>query len=173
MADKHRIVSPLVEYFEANNMMRDPLDLLGHRLKSVEVKFTQGNSPYSLQNSKRFYFQPDSSLDGENATITAIEFVAQTEQTYLSDGQTLNATADQGKKWMLGIMDRDNDILIYAPLSTFYAPVYTKAGDKFTRKVMMTHFNTQQWMACFIEAIDSSTMSYTDGFTLKIYYKPN
>ena len=70
-------------------------------------------------------------------------------------------------------MDRDNDILIYAPLSTFYAPVYVKAGDKFTRKVMMTHFNTQQWMACFIEAIDSSTMSYTDGFTLKIYYKPN
>jgi hypothetical protein len=173
MADKHRIVSPLVEYFEANNMMRDPLDLLGHRLKSVEVKFTQNNSPYSLQNSKRFYFNPDSSLDGENATITAIEFVGQTEQTYLSDGQTINATVDEGKKWMLGIVDRDNDLLVYSPLSTFYAPVFIENGKLFTRKVMMTHLKTQQWMACFIEAIDSSTMDYTKGFTLKIYYKPN
>ena len=172
MQEKHRIVSPLVEYFLANNFMRDPLEILGHRLKSVEVKFTQSNSPYSLANNKRFYFNPDNNLDGDNAIITAIEFVSQTEQQYLSDGVTLNATADEGSKWMLGIVDRKNDLLVYSPLSTFYAPVFVKSGKKFTRKVMMTHFTTQEWMSCFIEAIDSSTMSYLKGFTLKIYYLP-
>jgi hypothetical protein len=172
MQQKHRIVSPLVDYFLANNFMRDPLEILGHRLKSVEVKFTQGNSPYSLANSKRFYFNPDNNLNGDNAIITAIEFVSQTEQTYLSDGVTLNATADEGSKWMLGIVDKDNDLLVYSPLSTFYAPIYIESGKQFTRKVMMTHFTTQEWMSCFIEAIDSSTMTYLKGFTLKIYYLP-
>lgn len=172
MNNKHRIVSPLVEYFESNNMMRDPLEILGHRLKSVEVKFTQSNSPYSLADNKRFYFNPDDTLNGDNATITAIEWVTQTEQQNLSDGVTTNATTDQGAKWMLGIVDKKNDLLVYSPLSTFEAIVPSVSGEYYTRKIMMTHFNTQEWMSCFLEAIDSSTMDYTKGFTLKIYYLP-
>ena len=100
MEAKHRIVSPLVEYFEANNMMGDPLEILGHRVKSVEVKFTTATSPYSLANNKRFYFNPDSSLDGDNSIVTAIEFVSQDVQSYLSDSTTQNVTADTGTKWM-------------------------------------------------------------------------
>lgn len=172
MQNKHRIVSPLVEHFLSNNMMRDPLEILGHRMKSVEVKFTQGNSPYSLQNNKRFYFQPDSSLDGDNAIITAFEFVTGTEQRYLSDGVTANAVFDEGKKWMLGIVDKNNDLMVYAPLSTFYAPRYTSGGFIFTKKTTLTYWTQQEWMSCFIEAIDSSTMNYDEGFTFNVYYTP-
>ena len=172
MQEKHKIVSPLVDYFLANNMMRDPLELMGHRMKSVEVKFTQTNSPYSLANNKRFYFNPDSSLDGDNAIITGIEFVGNDVQSYLSDAVTQNVTPDTGTKWMLGIVDRKNDLLVYSPLSTFYAPRYTKNGKIFTKKIMMTNFTTQKWMSCFIEAIDSSGITYIQGFKLNIYYKP-
>lgn len=154
-------------------MMGDPLDILGHRMKSVEIKFTTANSPYSLANNKRFYFNPDESLDGDNAIITAIEFVPQSVQSYLSDGSTLNVTADTGNKWLMGIVDRNQDLLFYSPLSCFYAPIFTKSGKIFTKKTIQTYFKTQKWMACFIEAIDSSTISASYGFKFNIYYLPN
>ena len=174
MDNKRRIVSPLVEYFESNDMMGDPVEILGSRMKSVEVKFTSANSVHSLVENKRFYFNPDSTLDGENCTITAIEFVTSTQQQYLSDGQTLNVTADTGARWMIGIADADNDLLVYSPLTCFYAPPFAKSGVKqYTKKTMMTHFTTQKWMSCFLEAIDSSTISASYGFKLNIYYTPN
>jgi len=168
---KHRIVSPLVDYFLRNNMMRPFADMLGYRSKSIILEFTAAGTPYSIAPFKRYNFQPDDSLNGENALITAIEIICADQQIQLGSGKE-NISSNVLKNGFLNICDKDQNIVSTIPLFNLYAPAYTSSGKTISRKLFMTHWKEQNWQNCFFEFADTTGISTTQGIKFVVYYEP-
>ena len=152
-------------------MMRPFADMLGYRSKTIELAFTAAGTPYSVASFKRYNFQPDSSLDGENGLITAIEIVTVDQQAVLSNGKT-NISADVLKGGYLNICDKDQNIVTTIPLFNLYAPAYALSGNIIARKVLMTHWKEQNWQNCFFEFSDTTGLSTSVGIKFVVYYQP-
>ena len=67
-----KVVSPLVHYLESRGDIKPFAGMEGERSKLVTLNF-----PANPQNGDPFYFNSDTSLDGSNACITAIEFLVE------------------------------------------------------------------------------------------------
>ncbi len=152
-------------------MMRPFADMLGYRSKTIELAWTDAGTPYSIAPFKRYNFQPDSSLDGENGLITAIEIICSDQQSVLSNGRT-NISADVLAKGFLNICDKDQNIITTLPLFNLYAPAYAAGGKTIARKVLMTHWKEQNWQNCFFEFSDVSNLSTSKGIKFVVYYQP-
>lgn len=151
--------------------MRPFADMLGYRSKTIELSFTAAGTPYSIASFKRYNFQPDTSLDGENGLITAIEIIAFDQQGILSNGQT-NITADVLKGGYLNICDANQNILTTLPLYNLYAPAYASGGIAIARQVLMTHWKEQHWQNCFFEFSNTTGISTAKGIKFVVYYQP-
>lgn len=151
--------------------MRPFADMLGYRSKSIVLAFTAAGTPYSIAPFKRYNFQPDETLNGENALITAIEIICIDQQSVLDNGQT-NITADILKNGYLNICDSEQNILSTIPLFNLYAPAYAAGGKTIARKLFMTHWKEQNWQNCFFEFADITGLTTSKGIKFVVYYEP-
>lgn len=164
------IVSPLVNYFLANNLAKPYADVEGEFSKSVYIPFTAlgNNQP---QTQKSMYFQPDNNLDGPENIITGIEFVPSSTQLTFYNGSNkfvtnLGAAAVSTLSGVLYISNLKRELIAQLPLSTLIRS--NNLG-----KLQFTYFQTQIWQNCYVEFTDITGLNSDAGMEFRIYYKPN
>ena len=165
------IVSPLVNYFLANNLAKPYADIEGEQSKSVYLPFTAiGNNNPQVQ--KSLYFQPDNELDGPENIITGIEFVPQATQQQFYNGSNKFVTNPAGnstavKNGVLYISNLKRELIAQLPLSTLIRS--NNLG-----KLTFTYFATQIWQNCYVEFTDITGLTPTDvGLEFRVYYIKN
>ena len=164
------IVSPLVNYFLANNLAKPYADIEGEQSKSVYLPFTAiGNNNPQVQ--KSLYFQPDNELDGPENIITGIEFVPQATQAQFYNGSNKFVTNPAGnstavKNGVLYISNLKRELIAQLPLTTLIRS--NNLG-----KLTFTYFVTQIWQNCYIEFTDITGLTTDAGLEFRVYYIKN
>lgn len=161
-----------MEKFQKENMAKPYNDVAGDFCKLAQIDFSV-TGQNSLVNQKSFYFDADPGLDGENAIITAIEYVDPTQQAFTLNGraiENLNALAVGGA--VLYISDFQRTLIAQLPvrvLSTtntvLSLPISSRNGKK-----TFTHFTTQKWQNCYVEFTDVSVLSTIGSLLFRIHY---
>lgn len=127
----------------------------------------------SLLNQKSFYFDANPELDGENAVITAIEYVDPLQQPFTLNGrqtETVDSMAQSGA--VLYISDFQRTLIAQLPvkpLSVTQAvsslPLSSRNGKK-----TFTYFTSQKWQNCFVEFTDTSFLNSNNSILFRIHY---
>lgn len=167
-----RVISHILEKFQKENMAKPYNDVAGDFCKLAQIDFSV-TGKNSLVNQKSFYFDADPTLDGENAIITAIEYVDPNQQGFTLNGRAiepLNALAVGGA--VLYISDFQRTLIAQLPcrvLSTTNTvsslPISSRNGKK-----TFTHFTTQKWQNCYVEFTDVAALSTSGSLLFRIYY---
>ena len=154
-----KIISPILNYFLANNMAKDYTDVEGEMSMLVQL-----TPPTLAGYQEAMYFDSQTMLDGENATITGIELVNQTE---LSNAPNGDVTMDSVlfPYGILYISDIKNQIIAELPLTTLQRTA--NSG-----KLLFTNFNTQLWANCYVEFTQAPFSSPTIPLLFNVYYIP-
>jgi hypothetical protein len=157
----YQVISPIINYFFANNMAKEYTAIEGERCELVQI-----NIPLGLQYLEPLYFDSNSVLDGENSTITAIEFLIGTELLYSPDGllNDIDSIANYG---VLTISDLKRQTIAQFPLKTL--STYWNNG-----KLRFTFFNEQVWQNCNIQFNLQNYFNFTPQLPLmfNVYYVP-
>lgn len=154
-----KLISPIVNYFLANNLAKDYTEVSGEKQTLITLNFAQ--SP-TIQQSN--YFPSTTFLDGDNATITAIQIVnGTTSLTTLPNGQT-NFQESYLNKGVLYISNLKREVIATLPLVTL-DPTLNNS------KIAFTWFNQQVWQNCYVEFTDT-TFTINQPLTLLISYIP-
>jgi len=133
-----QVISPIMNYFLANNMTKEYTAVEGERCELVQI-----NIPSNLQFQEPLYFNSNTILDGENCTITAIEFIVGEQLLYAPDGQ-LNDAGTFANYGLLTISDLKRQIIAQFPLQVL--STYYNNG-----KLRFTFLNDQVWQNCNIQ----------------------
>jgi len=167
-----RVVSHILEKFQKENMAKPYNDIAGDFCKLAQIEFT-ATGKNSLVNQKSFYFDADPTLDGENAVITAIEYVDPLQQARTlnnSQIETLNSMSNGGA--MLYISDFQRTLIAQIPVrvlsttqSVLSLPISSRNGKK-----TFTHFTTQKWQNCYVEFTDVSVLTAGNSILFRVYY---
>jgi len=167
-----RVVSQILEKFQKENMAKPYNDIAGDFCKLAQIDFT-ATGANSLVNQKSFYFNPDPTLEGENAVITAIELVGPDQQVFTLDGrsiETLDSMRQSGA--VLYISDFKRTLIAQIPvrvLSTT-ATVSSLPFSSRNGKKTFTHFTTQKWQNCYVEFTDVSFLTAGNSILFRVYY---
>lgn len=147
-------------------------DVAGDFCKLAQIDFSV-TGKNSLVNQKSFYFDADPVLDGENAIITAIEYVDPNQQAVTLNGrniETLDSMRQGGG--VLYISDFQRTLIAQIPvrvLSTTNTvsslPISSRNGKK-----TFTYFTTQKWQNCYVEFTDVSFLSTSGSLLFRIHY---
>lgn len=144
----------------------------GQFSKIAQIDFS-ATGKNSLLNQKSFYFDADSDLDGENAVITAIEYVDPNQQATTLNGrsiETVDAMANSGA--VLYISDFKRTLIAQLPVNPLSVtnavtslPISSRNGKK-----TFTHFTSQKWQNCYVEFTDVSFLTNTNSLLFRIHY---
>jgi hypothetical protein len=162
------LVSPLVNYFLANNFAKPYDDIEGESSKSVFIPF-KALGTNQIQVQKSMYFASDTSLDWYNVEITAIEFVPSSTQSKMFNGtnEYVNNQPAAGTALLTGVLYISNlkrELIAMMPLSTLIRS--NNLG-----KITFTQFNTQIWQNCYVEFTDITGLNTDNGLEFRVYYK--
>ena len=123
----YQVISPIMNYFLANNMAKDYTTVEGEMCQFVQINPT---SNASFQ--EPIYFNSQTMLDGENATITGIEFLTPTSLLLSPEGLVNDYTNSTAKYGILYISDLKRQIIAQLPL---YSLVTQNNGGKIKKFV--------------------------------------
>jgi hypothetical protein len=154
-----KLISPIINYFLANNMCKAYTDIEGERSTTINLNF-----PNTGNYQESYYMLSNSTLDGQNCTITGIEIVNSTELTRNANGQ-IPLDASQFRFGVLYISNLDRTIIAELPL---YSLVRTNNNGK----LKFTYFNTQLWQNCYVQFTASSFTTTITPLVLRVYYVP-
>ena len=149
-----------MNYFLANNMAKDYTTVEGEMCQFVQINPT---SNASFQ--EPIYFNSQTMLDGENATITGIEFLTPTSLLLSPEGLVNDYTNSTAKYGILYISDLKRQIIAQLPL---YSLVTQNNGGK----IKFTFFNDQVWQNCYIEFNLNNFTTPTQPLMFNVYYIP-
>ena len=154
-----KLISPIVNYFLANNLTKDYTDVSGEMQAVITLNFA--TSP-TIQQSN--YFASANFLDGQNATITSIQVVnGTTTLTTLPNGQT-NFNESYLPYGVLYISNLNREVIATLPLVNL-DPTQNNS------KICFTWFNTQVWQNCYVEFTNTG-FTTNQPLTLLISYIP-
>ena len=151
------VVSPIINYFLTHNLCKDYTAIEGEMSTLVTLNFPNTGN---YQNS--YYFASQTMLDGQNATITAIEIVPSTELTTLPTGQT-NVDSSILPNGVLYVSNLKRQIIATLPL-------YGLQRSANNGKPTFTYFNDQVWQNCYVEFTSNNFTTPTTPLTFRVYY---
>lgn len=159
-----RIVSPIVEYFQRNNMARNYTEPGGERCEMVTLNFPTQNY------QQAYYFSSNSVLDGSNCTITAIEVVPNAfgdyaaTLEYVPDGRQ-NFDGANLQYGVLYVSNLQREVISEIPLLC----MNRQFNDG---KLCFTHFDDQVWQNCYVQFTTTSFTTAIRPLTLNVWYNP-
>jgi len=156
----YQVISPIMNYFLANNMAKDYTTIEGEMCAYVQL-----NPPLDANFQEPIYFDSQTMLDGENATITGIEFLTPTTLSNSINGNANEYTDSIAKYGVLTISDLKRQIIAQLPLSSLVTT--NNAG-----KIKFTFFNDQVWQNCYIEFNLNNFTDPTQPLLFNVYYVP-
>jgi hypothetical protein len=162
------VVSNLLQSYCDNNMAVPFADPIKGQYKSVYMPF-QATGAYSSGIQKSYYFQPDHTLDGDNAIIKGIELITtpQAESFYAQGVIRDNMpplTNDSVSSAVLYISNESREILATIP---FIDLIRTENDGKLLR----TFFTEHLWQNCYVEFVDPLVVSPNTGLQFIVYYE--
>lgn len=146
-----------MNYFLANNMCKDYTDIQGEMVALVQLN-PLANATYQ----EPLYFDSQTMLDGENVTITGIEFVNANQLIKTPSGQT-TIDALYYPNGLLTISDLNRQIIAQLPLTSLISQ--SNGG-----KIKFTFFNTHVWANCYVDFTASGITSPTIPLLFNVYY---
>lgn len=149
-----------MNYFLSNNMAKDYTAIEGEM-----CTFVQLNPPLNASFQEPIYFDSQTMLDGQNATITGIEFLTPTTLSNAINGDVNEYTDSVAKYGILTISDLKRQIIAQLPLSSL---ITTNNNGK----IKFTFFNDQVWQNCYVEFNLANFTSPTQPLMFNIYYVP-
>lgn len=155
----YKVISPIMNYFLANNMCKDYTDIEGENIALVQL-----NPSLSATFQEPLFFDSNTILDGENATITGIEFVNANQLIKTPSGQT-TIDASYYANGLLTISDLKKQIIAQLPLTSLISQ--SNGG-----KIKFTFFNTHVWANCYVDFTASGITSPTIPLLFNVYYVP-
>jgi hypothetical protein len=133
----------------------------------------QSYKSFFSRNQKSFYFDANPELDGENAIITAIEYVDPLQQPFTLNGrqtETVDSMAQSGA--VLYISDFKRTLIAQLPVKPLSVtqvvsslPLNVRNGKK-----TFTHFTSQKWQNCYVEFTDTSFLNANNSILFRIHY---
>lgn len=155
-----KIVSPLIQYFQRENLIKPFTATPGENCALVTLPFP--NATYQVP----YYFAPQSLLDGENSTITAIEVIRdiEPEVLYVLPNGQLNFPSSYFMYGVLFISNNNRQVIAELPLSLMDTQL--NQGKK-----CFTEFNDQVWQNCYV-MFQSNTFPLNRPLTLLVWYNP-
>ena len=156
----YQVISPIMNYFLANNFCKDYTDVRGE--KSMLVQLTP---PTLAQWDQPMYFDSNTMLNGNNAIITGIELVSATSLIKTPSGLTTIDSATLFKYGILNILDIKNDVIAQLPL-------YSLVSTNNNGKIKFTYFDKQLWSNCFVSFAQAPFSSPLIPLLFNIYYNP-
>jgi len=156
----YQVISPIMNYFLANNMAKDYTTTEGEMCQFVQINPTLNNSF-----QEPIYFNSNTMLDGENATITGIEFLTPTSLSNSPEGLVNDYSNSTAKYGILVISDLKRQLIAQLPL---YSLVTQNNGGK----IKFTFFNDQVWQNCYIEFNLNNFTTPTQPLMFNVYYIP-
>ena len=148
-----------MNYFLANNMTKEYTAVEGERCELVQI-----NVPTNLQYQEPLYFNSNTILDGENCTITAIEFLLGQQLLYSPDG-ILNDSNSFAELGILTISNLKRETIAQLPLKVL--TTYYNDG-----KLRFTFFNDQVWQNCNIQFFSNPIAISPLPLLFNVYYVP-
>ena len=153
------VVSPIINYFLTHNLCKDYTAIEGEMSTLVTLSFPNTGN---YQNS--YYFSSQTMLDGQNATITAIEIVPSTELSTLPTGQQ-NLSESVLPNGVLYVSNLSRSIIATLPL-------YGLQRSANNGKPTFTYFNDQVWQNCYVEFTSNNFTTTITPLTFRVYYVP-
>lgn len=153
------VVSPIINYFLTNNLCKDYTAIEGEMSTLVTLSF-----PNTGDYQRSYYFASQTMLDGQNATITAIEIVPSTELSRLPSGE-FNVDASILPNGVLYVSNLSRSIIATLPL-------YGLQRSPNNGKPTFTYFNDQVWQNCYVEFTQSGFTTPITPLTFRVYYVP-
>lgn len=155
-----KLISPIVNYFLANNLAKDYTDNTGEMQTLITLNF-----PNTGDYQRSYYFASNSLLDGENATITSIQAInGTTTLDYLPNGQR-NFNESFFEDGVLYISDLKREVIATLPL-IILDPTQNNS------KPVFTWFNSQVWQNCYVEFTNTAFTTTIRPLTLMVSYIP-
>lgn len=149
-----------MNYFLANNMAKQYTDVQGEMCQFVQI-----NPTLNTSFQEPIYFDSNSILDGENATITGIEFLIPSTLSNSPGGLVNDYTNAIAKYGVLVISDLKRQIIAQLPL-------YSLVTQNNNGKIKFTFFNDQVWQNCYIEFNLNNFTTPTQPIMFNVYYVP-
>ena len=149
-----------MNYFLANNMAKDYTTIEGEMCQFIQI-----NPTLNANFQEPIYFDSQTMLDGENATITGIEFLTPTSLSNSINGDSNEYTNAIAKYGVLTISDLKRQIIAQLPL---YSLVTTNNNGK----IKFTFFNDQVWQNCYVEFNLNNFTTPTQPLMFNVYYVP-
>ena len=156
----YQVISPIMNYFLANNMAKDYTTTEGEMCQFVQINPTLNNSF-----QEPIYFNSNTMLDGENATITGIEFLTPTSLSNSPEGLVNDYSNSTAKYGILVISDLKRQLIAQLPL---YSLVTQNNGGK----IKFTFFNDQVWQNCYIEFNLNNFTTPTQPLMFNVFFIP-
>lgn len=149
-----------MNYFLANDMTKDYTDVQGEMSALVQL-----TPPTLAGYQEPMYFDSQTMLDGENATITGIELVNATELSKTPQNGYDTIDMVNIPYGVLFISDIKNQTIAELPLMTL---IRTQNNGK----LKFTNFNNQLWANCYVEFNLAPFSSPTIPLLFNVYYIP-
>lgn len=155
----YKVVSPIIQYFLANNMCKSFSEVQGEM--SMLVRLTP---PTLAGYQQPMFFESQTMLDGENAIITGIELINQTELVKAPGGDSL-LDSSLYPYGVLTISDENKQIIAELPLTSLQR-------TENSGKLKFTHFTSQLWANCYVEFTQAPFSAPTIPLLFAVYYSP-
>lgn len=149
-----------MNYFLANNMCKDYTSIEGEM-----STFVQLSPPLNANFQEPIYFDSQTILDGENATITGIEFITPTTLSNGLSGEANEYVDSLAKYGILVVSDLKRQTIAQLPLSSL---VTTNNNGK----IKFTFFNDQVWQNCYVEFNLGNFTRPEQPLLFNVYYVP-
>jgi hypothetical protein len=162
------VVRNLLQSYCDNNMAVPFADPIKGQYKSVYMPF-QATGAYSFGIQKSYYFQPDHTLDGDNAIIRGIELMTTNEsQSFYAQGVIRDnmppLLSDSVTSAVLYISNTSREIIATIPFVDLIRSINNG-------KLLRTFFTEHLWQNCYVEFVDPLVVSATTGLQFVVYYE--
>ena len=154
------LISPIINYFLANDMCKDYTDVIGERCMQVQLTL-----PTLAGFQQSIFFDSQTILDGENCTITGISLISNSELGVSPSGLNNLDTALYSNLAILYIANLNKEVIATLPL-------YTLVLSNNNGKVQFTKFDKQVWENCYVEFSATAFTSPTIPLLFNVYYTP-
>ena len=159
IAQPTRVVSPLIDHFLRTGLCRDYTGVPGEQFKLVTLNFPTANY------QQPYYFASDTMLDGDNCTITAIDWVENPQLTKLPNGQSNFPAGRELQNGVLYVSNLKREIIAEMPLS-----IMARADNN--GKPCFTSFDQQVWQNCYVQFTATAFTTPIRPLTFMVYYTP-
>ena len=134
-------------------------------IEGEKCALIQLNPPLDAAFQQPIYFNSNTMLDGDYATITAIELLGFDELSAAPNGQTPIDGATLFPYGVLTISDLKRQVIAQLPLTSLLT-----ANNN--GKLKFTFFETQVWQNCYIEFNIANVTDPVNPILFNVYYVP-